>query len=394
MRPQLGLPLGPQLEVVVDRGHLPVEQEVGERGSAARSSRRSSSTSTSARRRSWNVRYHSRSQWVWGTTFTRCGRVTALGGEKPAPGHRGMRIWWIRRRRVPSWWGRSTEAGRPGARDHHTHDRSITMRRAVLAGVGAAVGLAVAACGPPAPPPVVIGPPPAPPAAVQARWSMNETTGRVMKDSVKPPHDGADRARRRHRAAACTTSRAGPMWSTATATSPARHPGRRQRRLGARHRPPAGAARTPRSRSTASSGPAWPPPARCPTPRRAPATTSCRRPGPPTWAASGRSRSGASATAWATCCAPSVTAATCVTAESADPRRRRQLAHLRLPAQRQRLVGRRGRRRRQRRRHHPRLASHPVERFSTAVTIGKKPGSTDPSDSFSGWLDELNISAG
>jgi len=36
----------------------------------------------------------------------------------------------------------------------------------------------------------------------------------------------------------------------------------------------------------------------------------------------------------------------------------------------------------------------PVERFSTAVTIGKKPGSTDPSDSFSGWLDELNISAG
>ena len=36
----------------------------------------------------------------------------------------------------------------------------------------------------------------------------------------------------------------------------------------------------------------------------------------------------------------------------------------------------------------------PVERFSTAVTIGKKPGSTDPSDSFSGWLDKLNISAG
>ena len=34
MRPQLGLPLGPQLEVVVHRGHLPVEQEVGERGVA------------------------------------------------------------------------------------------------------------------------------------------------------------------------------------------------------------------------------------------------------------------------------------------------------------------------------------------------------------------------
>lgn len=65
------------------------------------------------------------------------------------------------------------------------------MRRAVLAGVGAAVGLAVAACGPPAPPPVVIGPPPAAPAAVQAKWSMNESNGRVMTDSVKPPHDGA-----------------------------------------------------------------------------------------------------------------------------------------------------------------------------------------------------------
>ena len=67
------------------------------------------------------------------------------------------------------------------------------MRRAVLAGVGAAVGLAVAACGPPAPPPVVIGPPPAAPAAVQATWSMNERNGRVMTDSglLKPPHDGA-----------------------------------------------------------------------------------------------------------------------------------------------------------------------------------------------------------
>jgi hypothetical protein len=36
----------------------------------------------------------------------------------------------------------------------------------------------------------------------------------------------------------------------------------------------------------------------------------------------------------------------------------------------------------------------PVERFSTSVSIGKKPGSTDPSDSFSGWIDQLNISAG
>ena len=39
-------------------------------------------------------------------------------------------------------------------------------------------------------------------------------------------------------------------------------------------------------------------------------------------------------------------------------------------------------------------AVNPVERFSTSVSIGKKPGSTDPSDSFSGWIDQLNISAG
>jgi hypothetical protein len=65
------------------------------------------------------------------------------------------------------------------------------MRRAVLAGVGAGVGLAIAACGPPASPPAVIGPPPAPPAAVQAKWNMNETSGRTMKDAVKTnPHDG------------------------------------------------------------------------------------------------------------------------------------------------------------------------------------------------------------
>ena len=280
-------------------------------GSAARSSRRSSSTSTSARRRSWNVRYHSRSQCVWGTTFTRCGRVTALGGEKPAPGHGGMPIWWIRRRRVPSWWGRSTEAGRPGARDHHTHDRSITMRRAVLAGVGAAVGLAVAACGPPAPPPVVIGPPPAPPAAVQAKWSMNETTGRVMKDSVKPPHDGTI-GPAVAMAAASTTSPAGPAWSTATATSPAR-----------RSRPPTASSRCPTpatssSRSNAAfsvDGDHPDPPGRH---RRAAQRRAGHRlqrraegAGPPTSVASGRSRSGASATASAICCAPSVTAATC-----------------------------------------------------------------------------------
>jgi hypothetical protein len=39
-------------------------------------------------------------------------------------------------------------------------------------------------------------------------------------------------------------------------------------------------------------------------------------------------------------------------------------------------------------------AVNPVERFSTSVSIGKKPGSTDPSDSFSGWIDQLTIYAG
>jgi hypothetical protein len=34
---------------------------------------------------------------------------------------------------------------------------------------------------------------------------------------------------------------------------------------------------------------------------------------------------------------------------------------------------------------------HPVGKFSTAVVIGKKPGSTNPWDSFSGWLGELHI---
>jgi hypothetical protein len=37
---------------------------------------------------------------------------------------------------------------------------------------------------------------------------------------------------------------------------------------------------------------------------------------------------------------------------------------------------------------------HPVGKFSTEVVIGKKPGSTDPYDSFSGWLGELHIATG
>jgi hypothetical protein len=36
----------------------------------------------------------------------------------------------------------------------------------------------------------------------------------------------------------------------------------------------------------------------------------------------------------------------------------------------------------------------PVGKFSNEVVIGKKPGSTDPYDSFSGWLGELHIATG
>jgi len=62
------------------------------------------------------------------------------------------------------------------------------MQRALKAGIGSAVILAIAACAPPPPPtpPVVIGPPPPAPAAVQAQWAMNERAGaRVMKDAIR-----------------------------------------------------------------------------------------------------------------------------------------------------------------------------------------------------------------
>ncbi len=36
----------------------------------------------------------------------------------------------------------------------------------------------------------------------------------------------------------------------------------------------------------------------------------------------------------------------------------------------------------------------PVARFSGGVVLGKKPGSTDPGDAFSGWLGEVSISGG
>jgi hypothetical protein len=37
---------------------------------------------------------------------------------------------------------------------------------------------------------------------------------------------------------------------------------------------------------------------------------------------------------------------------------------------------------------------NPVGKYSNEVVIGKKPGSTDPDDSFSGWLGELHIATG
>jgi hypothetical protein len=37
---------------------------------------------------------------------------------------------------------------------------------------------------------------------------------------------------------------------------------------------------------------------------------------------------------------------------------------------------------------------NPVGKYSNEVVIGKKPGSTDPDDSFSGWIGELHIATG
>jgi hypothetical protein len=36
----------------------------------------------------------------------------------------------------------------------------------------------------------------------------------------------------------------------------------------------------------------------------------------------------------------------------------------------------------------------PSWRFSTVVTLGKKPGSTDPGDSFAGWLRDVSVLVG
>ncbi len=76
--PQPFLVLRPDLEVVVDDRQLPVEQEVGV-GAVAASiwSSRPSMVATSLRRKTWNGSYHSRSQWVWGTTAMCRGLVMA-----------------------------------------------------------------------------------------------------------------------------------------------------------------------------------------------------------------------------------------------------------------------------------------------------------------------------
>ena len=214
-----------------------------------------------------------------------------------------------------------------------------------------------------------------------------------MKDSVKPPHDGA--------IGPAVAISGGvydfPGWSNVVDGNGnftgAQIPAADSVVVGARHRPPARAHRTARSRSTAPSAPAWPPPARCPTPRQGTGYNLVQKARASNlggfWKVEIRGFGNGLGHVLCTL----GDGRNVLTAESAARVDDGNVAHLRLPAQRQRLVGRRGRRRRQRRRHHPRLG-HPVERFSTAVTIGKKPGSTDPSDSFSGWLDELNISAG
>ena len=87
--PQGGLGLGPHGEVVVDHRHLPVEQEVGVRGSASRRGRNSSSRSTSRSRNVWNGWYHSRSQWVWGTMSSGPARPRRYGSRQAA-GCRGL----------------------------------------------------------------------------------------------------------------------------------------------------------------------------------------------------------------------------------------------------------------------------------------------------------------
>ena len=40
------------------------------------------------------------------------------------------------------------------------------------------------------------------------------------------------------------------------------------------------------------------------------------------------------------------------------------------------------------------ITVNPVDRFSGEVAVGKKPGSTDPGDSFSGWIGEIRVDAG
>ena len=76
--------LGPHLEVVVDHRQLAVEQEVARRTGRVHQVEQVVDQADQLRRKVWKGSYHSRSQWVWGTTRS----------PWPAPD-----LWWPIRRR-------------------------------------------------------------------------------------------------------------------------------------------------------------------------------------------------------------------------------------------------------------------------------------------------------
>ena len=156
------------LQVVVDRRHLPVEQEVGVGGvrlHQVEEARRA--VSTRFMRKVWNGSYHSRSQWVWGTMATRRGLMVATirppsasGGapvpcagagravDPPPPGRHRLRTVrsWLEGGTLPARWGRrwAAEPSRPGpggARGSWDAGRLDERTRAAAAGLAAA-GLA------------------------------------------------------------------------------------------------------------------------------------------------------------------------------------------------------------------------------------------------------------
>ena len=205
---------------------------------------------------------------------------------------------------------RATVAGRPEAQPSGRSEQ--IMRRAfVLTGVVSAAFLGVTACVPAPVRPArgrrsAAAAAPAPPVQLgderdrAGHEGLGETAGAT---GVIGPASGSG-------VGASTSSRAGSTTSTRPATSSAR-----SRPPTAWSRWPTAATswspRTGRSRSSRHpAGVGAPAPARCPSEPVASPTTSCRRRGPRTSAASGRSRCGATASAWAASCAPSVMAAT------------------------------------------------------------------------------------